>query len=309
MLFLEAGPQPPRETLVLPPRDALPHYGVEAVYINDFDDNMSYTRAAIDGLVAVCAEMGLEKKINKAAISVARQEAHKRGGSYNVLNMLEERLAPEVMAEVRSRYRAGEGGHLITFDDVSSYTQRLTQHPVTPNFILTHGENVHLYPDGGWQADKIHRGREQGLLPPGFAYFISHSRKGPFIRNLINPRTGQYDLLAFNDHHEVVALYSANTAVQTDDRKTSLQDGPDNCKKLYMRRPNIEPTVKQTEGTLPSDAETITSFDEVEVRKGLMPLNEAAKRAQIAHVAAFVPARLYAKSFAFEQAQISTDAA
>jgi hypothetical protein len=291
MVFLEGAPQLPRAPLAL--SGNLPHYDVPELYVIDFDDNISSTKAAVDGLVAICAEMGLEESINAEAIGDARKAAHERGGSYNVLDMLEERLASEVMAEVRARYRKGEGGHNLAFDDVAAFTNRLGQDPCTPNFILTYGENVDRYPDGGWQADKIQRARGQGSLPPGYAYFMPHSRKGPLLDRLRGPERDTYDMLAFDEDNFLIAIYHARRAVLIDDRKTSLANAPHNCTPMYMRRPSVSPSPKQLEGELPPNAVQIESFNEVRVTKEIEPANEAAKHVKLERVAAFIPLGFY----------------
>ncbi|HSD55576.1 MAG TPA: hypothetical protein VLA92_00320 [Candidatus Saccharimonadales bacterium] len=291
MLFLEGEPQAPPMALTLSPD--LPHYGVPELHVIDFDDNISSTKAAIDGLLAVCQQQGLGDAINVDVIQQAREDAWRRKGSYNILELLEDNLAPEVMADVRARYRRGEGGHNLAFDDVVHYANRLSDDPSTPNFILTYGENVDRYPDGGWQADKIQRARMQGALPPGYAYFMPHSRKGPVLERLHNRVDDTYDLLAFDKDNVLIAMYHARRAVLIDDRKTSLANAPLNCTTMYMRRPNVPSTPKQEEGDLPLDAVEIESFDEVPVSKDIEPLNEAARNTELERVSAFVPLWVY----------------
>jgi hypothetical protein len=291
MLFLEGEPKAPPANLTLSPE--VPHYSVPELHVIDFDDNISSTKAAIDGLLAVCRQQGLGESINADIIQQAREQAWRRKGSYNILELLEENLAPEVMADVRTRYRRGEGGHTLAFDDVVHYANRLSDDPSTPNFILTYGENVDRYPDGGWQADKILRAHTQGSLPPGYAYFMPHSRKGPVLERLHNRVDDTYDMLAFDEDNNLIAMYHAKRAVLIDDRKTSLANAPLNCTTMYMRRADVPATPKQEEGDLPPGTIQIESFDEVPVSKEIEPLNEAARKVELQRVAAFVPLWLY----------------
>jgi hypothetical protein len=291
MLFLEHTVTPLGPELQIAPD--LPHFGVPEVHIDDFDDTLSNTPLALSGLLKVCGDLGFGNSINAQAIAEARQRAWERGGSYNVLELLGEHLDAPAIDQVRRHFRSGDGGYPMAFDDAADYQQRLRKNGFVPHFVMTYGEGMQAYPCGGWQRDKLERAASQGWWPTGFAYFMSHSSKGPEVHSLQNPATGDYDLVGVNDKGEPAAMFSAKRALLIDDRKTSLAGTTESCTPIYIRRPAVAPTPKQTEGELPAGARTVASLDEIRVSTAIRPLNSSAEAVSPAalRIAAFIPMR------------------
>lgn len=289
MLFLEHAVIPLDPKMDIPAD--LPHYGVPELQIDDLDDTLSRTSQALGGLLRISTDLELGDKINDDVMQRARVRAWERGGSYNVLNLLSTQLDEETAANVRKRFRDGEGAHPMAFEDAVTYQSRLRAVGHAPHFIMTYGENVNEFPDGGWQRDKIERARSQGWWPTGFAYFMPHTRKGPVVDGLRSPVTGNFDLIGIDDKGRPAAVFTADHALMIDDRKISLADLPKNCTPVYIRRPEEPATPKQTEGELPEGALTIRSLEDIPIRDSIWPMNTAARQTphEALTIAAFVP--------------------
>ncbi|HEU4914400.1 MAG TPA: hypothetical protein VFT16_03285 [Candidatus Saccharimonadales bacterium] len=289
MLFLEHAVTPLDAELAF--ADELPHYSVSEVQISDFDDTLSDTSLAVGALLQICQSFGLGGSVNTQTIAEARERAWRRGGSYDMLKLLEEHLDKPTIDAVREQFRRGDDGPVIAFDDAKRYQERVRSMAYVPHFVMTYGENIGGYADGGWQRDKLERASNQGWWPTGFAYLMSHSRKGPEVMSLQNPDTGDYDFIGLDDKGGPLAMFSAKYALFIDDRKTSLSCAPYSSKPVYIRRSGQKPTPKQTQGTLPRAARTICSLDEISVKTRIRPVNNAASEIDPAslRVAAFVP--------------------
>lgn len=268
----------------------LPHYGVPRLHFNDLDDNLIDTNAALEGLYAICREERVDHLINDAVVTAGRKAERLRGGSLDVLQLMDDHLDPALAEIIRERFRKGEHSNNMLFPDGLDYMQELAAYPATPNLIVTYGKNVHTRTHGGWQGDKVQRAIALGM-PPAYAYYMPHSKKGPVIDTL-RTVTGNYTVVGLDAEGLPAALYTAESAVLTDDRLVSLVDTPENCEPVHMIREDVPEATRNPEISRPARIRPVKTFGEVTVSKEVWPMNEYAQQAPPPHIARFVPVKL-----------------
>jgi hypothetical protein len=297
VLFLEKGPVALEPVESLP--NGLPHYGVHEVHFIDYDETAGRTQVALQGLSAVCHGLGFGARINGDILQQANAAVKSRGGAYNVLDTLTEKLTGAEIQAVRSEFRSAKSAssQLGLYPDAQGYLHRLNgARPATPNMFVTYGENADAYPDGGWQRDKIERSTNQAAVPmPGFAYITTEPVKGRMVQGFIDPHTNMYELVGYDLSGQPIARYSAWRSVLVDDKEVSLEGSPESCTPVHIRRKKSA-SEPQLRGTMPAHGMQNSSLDPIPVRKEVWPLNREANQRiidhRVQHVAAFVPLKL-----------------
>ncbi len=228
-------------------RREIHEYNVHQAVALDLDRTLGSVKAAMARFYAAARFCGIPVE----QIDEERREVESKGGTFEPLHSIEDKLTPELRHKFNYRFTTLKNPPIL-YDDAITFLNNLERNAM-PFHLITYGVNPE------WQRLKVEASGFRGGVT-----ILDDSNKGREIAGWSSG--GKYELALEGGAEKTV--YRADTVCLIDDKAVAFNDLPQDCSGFLLQRG--DELLASQQGSVPENVRTIHSLDELIVVNGVI---------------------------------------